>query len=422
MKPLTMLSLVTDFRLLLILFVTFRLVLLIGYQPFFLNGVERGVGVGGDRLYVWLLTSQYAEGLLPFRDWWSEFPPVWYSLTTALYALLGPSVSYDNWSLLLGIVMIVCESGTLALVWQMGQRLHGEQTGAALAWVYALMVAPVIFMWWNFDSMVTFFSLAALAALLRGRFGASVGWMALGALTKFISFLLFGALIRFCPLRRSLVLIGGAVGLFALAYVPLLAVNADFALISLTAQFGKPSYQTVWALIDGNYGTGNFGSIASHLTAEGVTEGVEDKNPSVIPGWARLGAAAIVGLIVFIRVQRFDQLGVAAFFLITLLIFYLQSQGWSPQWLTLIIPLTLLVFPTRDGVLLCVLLSLLAFVEYPFIFVRTGETGGQVLPTLNVFTPWVMVVVARTVLLAFIAFLCYRRLRQQPNPELKVII
>jgi hypothetical protein len=34
----------------------------------------------------------------------------------------------------------------------------------------------------------------------------------------------------------------------------------------------------------------------------------------------------------------------------------------------------------------------------------------------------VMVVVARTVLLAFIAFLCYRRLRQQPNPELKVII
>ncbi|XWX04639.1 hypothetical protein VZO05_03615 [Aggregatilineales bacterium SYSU G02658] len=421
MKPLTLRSLLDDFRLLLILFVSFRFVLLIAYQPFFINGVERGVGVGGDRLYVWLLTSQYAQGLLPFRDWWSEFPPVWYSVTTAFYALLGPSASYDNWSLLLGVLMLVCEAGTLALVWQIGGRLHGKETGAVLAWVYALMIAPVVFMWWNFDSMVTFFSLAALAALIAGQSRASAGWMALGALTKFISFLLFGAIVRFYPLRKATWLIGGALGLFVLAYAPLFVVNSEFALISLTAQFGKPSYQTVWALIDGNYGTGNFGSVESHLTAEGVSEGVEDKNPSAIPGWLRLGLAGLVGLGVFVSVRRFDQLGVVAFFLITLLIFYLQSQGWSPQWLTLIIPLTLLVIPTRDGVFLCVLLSALAFVEYPFIFVRTGATGGLVLPQLQLFTPWVLVVVGRTALLAVIALLCYQRLRQQPNPDLRIV-
>lgn len=421
MKPLTLRSLLDDFRLLLILFISFRFVLLIAYQPFFINGVERGVGVGGDRLYVWLLTSQYAEGLLPFRDWWSEFPPVWYSVTTAFYALLGPSASYDNWSLLLGVLMLVCEAGTLALVWQIGGRLHGKETGAVLAWVYALMIAPVVFMWWNFDSMVTFFSLAAVAALIAGQSRASAGWMALGALTKFVSFLLFGAIVRFYPLRKAAWLIGGALGLFVLAYAPLFVVNSEFALISLTAQFGKPSYQTVWALIDGNYGTGNFGSVDSHLTAEGVSEGVADKNPSVIPGWLRLGLAGLVGLGVFVSVRRFDQLGVVAFFLITLLIFYLQSQGWSPQWLTLIIPLTLLVLPTRDGVFLCVLLSALAFVEYPFIFVRTGVTGGLVLPQLQLFTPWVLVVVGRTALLAVIALLCYQRLRQQPNPDLRIV-
>ncbi|MFQ3645496.1 MAG: hypothetical protein SNJ80_01065, partial [Anaerolinea sp.] len=158
----------------------------------------------------------------------------------------------------------------------------------------------------------------------------------------------------------------------------------------------------------------------SHRTVEGVSEGVEDKNPALIPGWLRLGIAALVGLGVFMSVRRFDQMGVVAFFLITLLIFYLQSQGWSPQWLTLIIPLTLLVIPTRDGVFLCVLLTLLAFVEYPFIFVRTGATGGLVLPELSLFTPWVLIILARTGLLVVIALLCYQRLRQQPNPDLRI--
>ena len=67
-----------------------------------------------------------------------------------------------------------------------------------------------------------------------------------------------------------------------------------------------------------------------------------------------------------------------AFVAITLLIFFIQAQGWSPQWLAQIAPLMLLCFPTRDGVTAVVLLALVTFAEYPFLFIRTGDTGGVI--------------------------------------------
>lgn len=413
-------KLLGDFRLLVFLFVGFRLVLLIGYQPFLLDGQERGVSVGGDRAYHYALTSLIDRDLYPFRDWWSEFPPLWYTTTSAVYVALGDNVTYDNWSLLLGLLVIAFEAGNLRLVRGIGTRLHGEATGQALAWVYAMCVAPLIFMWWNFDVLVTFFALFGLQAWLGGATRRAVAGVALGAFTKFVPFLLFGAFVRFASPQKAIRLIAGAVGLFAVLYAPFFALNSEFALISLTAQFNKPSYQTVWALLDGNYTTGNFGTVASHLTAAGVQDGVSDKNPPVVPNVVRLGGALLVGLFVFMRTRRLDAVGATAFFGVTLCIFYLQSQGWSPQWLTLVIPLVILVFPTRDGVLVTLMLTLVAFMEYPFIFVRTGDTGGVITPEHPLFGMWALLVIGRTVLLMALCVAFYRKLRQQPNPQLSI--
>ncbi|MGB1285990.1 MAG: glycosyltransferase 87 family protein [Aggregatilineales bacterium] len=404
--------LLSDFRLLLILFVTFRLVMFIAYQPFFIDEVERGIGVGGDRLYHYQLASFAEDGLLPFRDWWSEFPPLWYGITTGTYLLTGDS--YDTWSLLLAFVMLAAEAGNLILMRGIGSKLHGRSTGMALAWVYALLIAPAIFMWWNFDSLVTLFLLLGLYYLIHQKHIRSGIMIAIGALFKFVPFLLFGALLRFRDVQTAGRTIAVALAVFMLAYLPLFAVNSEFTAISLTAQFGKPSYQTVWALIDGNYGTGNFGSVESHLSANGVTDGVDDKEPATIPGILRLGIAAAIGTFVFWRTKRFDDIGLVAFVGITLLIFYLQSQGWSPQWLTQILPLLLLVFPTRNGVLIAVMLSILAFAEYPFIFIRTAETGGEVLPSHPMFLPWVMVIGLRTLMMLGICIAYYQKLRQEP--------
>ena len=275
------------------------------------------------------------------------------------------------------------------------------------------MFAPFAFMWWNFDSLMTFFLLLGVWYLIRKQETRSAVALAIGILVKFVPALVFGAIIRFRDTQTALRTIAISLGVVVLVYLPFFASNAELTTVSLTAQFGKASYQTVWAIVDGNYGTGNFGSVESHLTAEGVNE--VGKNPAQIPAWLRLGIAGAIGLFVFVRTRRFDNIGLVAFVGITLIIFYLQSQGWSPQWLTQIIPLTLLVFPTREGVLVTVLLSLMAFIEYPFLFIRTGDTGGVISGSL--FMPWVIVVVGRTLLLIGLAVAFYQKLRQEPIPE-----
>ncbi|RMG87649.1 MAG: DUF2029 domain-containing protein [Chloroflexi bacterium] len=282
----------------------------------------------------------------------------------------------------------------------------------ALSWIYAISFAPLVHMWWNFDSLATLFLLLGLYWLLQKKETRSAIAIAFGALIKFIPALLFAVLIRFYPPRRVARYIAIAVGVFALAYLPLFAQNVEITAVSLTAQFGKPSYQTVWALLDGNYTTGNFGALETHLYPEGVQEVAG--NPAVIPSWLRLVVAAAIGLWVYSRTRRFDDIGQTAFLSITLLIFYLQSQGWSPQWVTQIIPLTLLVFPTRNGVYFTIILSLVTFAEYPFLFIRTGDTGGVITGALVM--PFAVLVIARTLLLLGLCVALYRRLRQEPIP------
>jgi hypothetical protein len=417
-NTLTLGNLLGDKRVLIATFIALRLILFIALQPYYLDDVERGIGTNGDRLYHYALSSLASEDLYPFRDWWSEFPPIWYITTTTAYVILGEDATYDKWSLILGMLMLASETGVMLVLMRLGTHLHNPNTGMALAWVYSVLALPLIFMWWNFDSLVTLTALMGLYFILKRSDIPAAVWIAIGALTKFVPLLIFGAVIRFMRPVRMARFIVIALGVVILAYLPFFAINAEFTSISLTAQFGKPSYQTVWALIDGNYATGNFGSIESHFYAEGVDEDPFERQPAVVPSWLRLLIAAGIGAWVFLRTQRRDAIGVTAFFGITLLIFYLQSQGFSPQWLTLIIPLVLLVHPNRNGVYMALMLSLLAFIEYPLIFSRTGETGGLVTPESSMFMLWVIVVVVRTLLLAGIAFSFYTKLRQQPDPRI----
>lgn len=401
-------QLLGDMRLLLLLFIGFRMVFLLAYEPLRLADVERGVSAGGDFLYYFQLGSLSERGLLPFRDWWSEFPPIPSMLVTLVYQLGGQNDNYSGFAILLGLIMLVFDAGNLLLVRRIGAHLHGQNTGMALAWIYALLSVPAIFIWWNFEPLAAFFLLLSLSALLTGRESRSAVWAAIGALVKFTPAVTAAAMLRFRPrsaIVRFLAIFGGV---FLTIYALLMIQNAAMTLPSLTAQFNKSSYQTVWALIDGNYRTGNFGPAEERLDPANAS--VMTGNPAVIPGWLRLGAALGLGVIVFFTVRRTDDKGIVAFVTLALLIFFLQAQGWSPQWLAQIVPLVLLCFPTRLGVQVIVLLTIATFAEYPFLFIRTGDTGGVISGALQ--TPFVVLVLARTAILVGICLALYRRLRQ----------
>jgi hypothetical protein len=258
--------------------------------------------------------------------------------------------------------------------------------------------------------MVAFSLLLGLWWLLCKQETRSAVAVAFGALTKFTPALLLAVAWRFRDWRMALRYSLIVTGIFVLIYIPLFAQRSELALASLMAQFNKASYETVWALLDGNYRTGIFGSVQDHLDPAQAT--VLHGNPPVIPGVVRLAAAGAVGLFIFARTRRFDDKGLVAFVGITVLIFFLQAQGWSPQWLVQIIPLVLLSFPTRNGVLVVTMLSLATFAEYPMLFIRTGDTGGEITGALMM--PFVMLVFARTGLLVGLCLALYQRLREEP--------
>jgi hypothetical protein len=405
---LTLGALLGDFRLLLTLFIGFRLLLLLAYQPVYTQGVERGVSAGGDLFYYYLLGGFSRDGLLPFRDWWSEFPPIPHFLTVLIYQLTARA-GYSGFAMLYGLLMLLFDLGSLIFVRRIGRWLHGANTGMALAWIYALMIAPTVFIWWNFEPMVAFMLLLSLASVISKRETRAALWAGVGALIKFTPALILGAVWRFYSPRRALRYTAIVAAVFGAVYLLLFAQNAAMTLPSLTAQFNKSSYQTVWALLDGNYRTGNFGTPQERL--DPANANILTGNPSVVPGIVRLGIAAAVGLFVFARTRRFDDKGLVAFVTITLLVFFLQAQGWSPQWLVQIIPLVLLCFPTRDGVTAVVLLSAVTFAEYPFLWLRTGDTGGVISGELV--TPFVILILARTAILIGLCVALYRRLRQE---------
>ena len=132
------LSLLRDFRLLVYLFVAFRLTMLIVYQPMLIDGVERGVSAGGDLTYYQALGAFSDQGLLPFRDYWSEFPPIWPLVYTTVYQLTksGAESNYSSFASVIGLIMLAFDTGNLILLRRIGERLHGRDVGLALAIFY----------------------------------------------------------------------------------------------------------------------------------------------------------------------------------------------------------------------------------------------------------------------------------------------
>jgi len=412
--PLQLHALLADFRLLLVLFVCLRVLLLLIYQPFILQGVERGIAAGGDFQTYFQIASLSGKVGLPMRDWWSEFPPLWSYFSVLVYKL---QPNYTGFSMVLGFVFMLFDVGNLILIRKIATQLYSEDTAQALAWVYAVLLAPLVFVFWTFEVVVAFFMLLSLWWLIKERDKLAGVGIALGVLVKFTPIVLLGAVWRYRPVRKAIVPTIIAVGIVIAVYAVFFVQNAAMSMPSVTAQFSKASYETVWALIDGNYKTGNFGPLEDRLDPAKaiITLG----NPAKIPSWLRLGLAVVIGVFVFMRTRRFDAKGLVAFVGISLLIFFLQAQGWSPQWLVQIIPFILLCFPNRDGVLIVVLLSLVTFTEYPFLFIRTGDTGGEITGTLV--TPFAALVLARTVILVGICVAQYRILRQSRDRQGLVI-
>jgi len=379
----------SDFSLILLLFFTGRLMMLLAFPP-------ENLIFYGDYQHYFNLADMSRLGFYPFLHYWYEFPPIFPYLNIAVYTLAGQQLK--NYVPLLAFVLLLAECGNLYLLYRLAVTLHSPARAIKIAWIYNALFVPVFFWLGNFDALTTFFILLGLYSLTRHRNKLLAVALGLGTMVKFLPVILLATVWRLQGLKAALIYAGAVLLIGLIIFLPFGLLNPELTLASLQAQAGKSSYQTVWALIDGNYATGNFGPLEDHFEATKAAQPVN--NPARLPTWLTLIPFGLLGLFILTRPRLLpdSNLDAVIFTTLTFMIFILWSQGWSPQWQTFLIPLFLLVFPEWRAVLFIIVLGFINFLEWPVILSRGLN---QLLP---------LTIIMRTLIFILIGYELYRML------------
>ena len=349
--------------LIVVLFVAFRLMMLITFPA-------DNLTLFGDTIYYYELASFSDQGHLPFVDYWSEYPPIVPFLMVGIYQLSQAfGGGYQAFVALVGLVMIAANAANLVLVMRLARRILSEAQSELIGWTTSALFVPLMYTWWNFDALTALAILLAIDLLFEKRDDGSAVVMGLGILVKLVPLLVFPIVLLTRPWRRILRSGLIAAGVVAIVVVPLLIAGGPMAVASLRSPTGRSSWQTVWALLDGNLRTGLLVAPSEHFDEAVATTPLG--NPAVVPEWIRLIVfGALAGLIFFKAHVRDNPRRQITFVGITFVVFFLWSKGWSPQWQTLLFPLLLLALPLRRSVLFILVLSLVNLAEWPVMLSR----------------------------------------------------
>jgi len=200
--------------------------------------------------------------------------------------------------------------------------------------------------------------------------------------------------------------LAGVLAVTLLIFGPFFILSPQFTLASLQSQFTRSSWQTIWALIDGNLEAGDFGPMDYRFDLEKAEVALH--NPSKISPFITLLIFGAVGFYVLLQPVRqpidLDAIGFSAF---TVVIFFLWSKGWSPQWQVYLIPLVLLSLPLGKALTYVLALGMVNFLEWPTIYQRELI---QLLP---------LTIIARTLLFGLLAYELYQHISMHHSDGMK---
>jgi hypothetical protein len=238
---------------------------------------------------------------------------------------------------------------------------------------YALLLLGLAYGWWYFDPLAVLAMLSGLLWLLEDKDSRAGLALAAGTLIKLFPVMALVVVWRIRTARRAARITGLTLGLTLIVYGILWLASPQMTLASVRSQASKGSWETVWALLDGNYQTGNFGPEIERLDPEKAL--IPRGNLPRLPSGLTLIPFAILGGWFFLKARITDARGAVSFLGFTWCLFLLWSPGFSPQWVLYLIPLCLLGLPYREGVLLAVVLVLLSLLEWPGLLSRGYSYG-----------------------------------------------
>jgi len=330
----------------------------------------------------------------PYLDFWVEFPPVFLYISLLLYRLAG--IREHTYGYLLVILLSLVQAVTIFVFIKLCELAHQEIEARWRIFMYTVMTVGLVYGWWYFDPLAVLFTLLGIYYILSGRDTLAGLAIAAGILVKFFPILIIPSVWLFTTRRRALKLTSIALGTALIVYLVLYILSPSYTIASLSSQFNKGSWETIWALIDGNFKTGNFGPLVERLNP--IFANDLQGNPARLSPLFTLLLFLIVGAWIFFRTRLDGPIPLIAFIGLTWCIFLLWSPGWSPQWVLYLIPFILLTLDERDAVLMTIILILVNLLEWPVLLSRGYQWGL-----------W-LTVPLRTLVMLLLAWLWYQQI------------
>jgi len=335
----------------------------------------------------------------PYLNYWVEFPPIFPFLSRIFYQIsVGREQTYDY---LLFLLFTIAQAGVMLVFIKLSLRLYSRREAEWRSWIYLVILIGLPYGWWYFDPLVVFLYMLAIYLILLDRSVPAGIALASGILTKLFPALVLPAVWRYQSKQRALIITSVTIGI-TLAFYGLLYYSApENTLASFRSQGGKSSWETIWALVDGNFNTGNIGNLMDRLNpdASAITTG----NPPRISPYLTLIPYLVLGIWLFIRVRINSPAAFISFIGLSWCIFLLWMPGWSPQWVMYLIPLILLSLPEKESALMTFALILINLLEWPVLLSRGYQTGL-----------W-LTVITRTLLLILLGYIWYRQVFHHPS-------
>ncbi|MDD5468928.1 MAG: hypothetical protein PHS96_14085 [Anaerolineales bacterium] len=337
----------------------------------------------------------------PFLDFWVEFPPVFPFLSKLLALIAGGREHVYDYLLILLLTLV--QTGELAVFLKINARLHPGESSGWRVWVFFTLLLVLPYGWWYFDPLASLCLMLGIWYFLERKDALGSLAIAAGGLLKLFPVVVLPAVWKSRSPKQSVIL--GAVILvaFLVAYGGLWLLSPELTGASLRSQVSKGSWETVWALLDGNLSTGNFGPLSER--SDPASAQIARGRPAVIPAWLSLVVFLALGFWTWRRARLESDLAMLRFVGFTLCLLFLWSPGWSPQWLLFLLPLVLLALPEGEGALSALVFVLVNIVEWPVLLSR-GYNWGL----------W-FTIPLRTFLLILIA---YQFLRHNPNERITI--
>ncbi len=299
----------------------------------------------------------------PFVHHWAEYPPLFSWFIEALYRLMPSQLGFVY---LLAFLISLAQGVSLGLLWALAEEVFPtEAPRRALA--YGLLTVGLLYAWGYYDPLVVVLTLGGVYLWRRERPWGAGALLGLGILSKWFPALVFPAWFRRrgSAARRAL---APAVGLTLLVWGLAYALAPNMALASLMSQMSKGSWETVWALIDGNLRTGLFGPLSTRFDPQQAT--VTYGNPSRLSPWVTLLPFLALGLWAWRRFRPHQVAQEMAFIGLTSALFFLWIPGYSPQWVLYLLPWIFLSLPWPRALLFGLTLTLIHLVEWPLALSR----------------------------------------------------